>query len=101
MKDTDTESIKRELLARIEPVIEDVARELARRMGDGAIYMSMTEYAKHAKVTTKTVSKWVRQGMPANRRGRNIRIRVAEADAWNPIDATRRDAELAAHGAKR
>jgi hypothetical protein len=65
------------------------------------VYMSIVEYAKHALVSEKTVRNWVKAGLPVRRRGRVIRVKVVEADNWNEDDATRRGAELAAHGAKR
>lgn len=100
MKPDDAERIKNELHARIDPFIEDVARELARRLSDDAIYMTVAEYAEHAKVGEKTIRKWLKAGLPARRRGSIIRIPIAEADAWSMEGADRRSAELAAHGAK-
>ncbi len=99
MKDTD--SIKRELHARIDPIIEDVAREIARGLGDVAIFMTRAEYAKHRKVGVKVVSRWVNAGLPCRGSGKSLRVKVAEADEWNEEDATRRSAEMNAHGAKR
>lgn len=104
MKNDTAARIKTELLARIEPLIEDAAQEIASRLVDDAIFMTVAEYAKHRKSSDKTVRKWIDAGMSGvSRRGRNIRIRFIEADAWREDDdgATRRSAELDAHGAKR
>ena len=93
--------IKGELLASIAPIIEDAAREIARRRLDDSIHMSTAEYAKHARVSEKTVRKWVKAGLPVlHRQGRIIRVKVAEADAWDPEGSTRHSAQMDAHGAK-
>ncbi|MDX6480320.1 MAG: Helix-turn-helix domain [Gaiellaceae bacterium] len=65
------------------------------------IFMSISEYAKHAQVSEKTVSGWLKQGLPHRRIGKVVRVKVADADNWNVEDATRRSAEMDAHGAKR
>jgi hypothetical protein len=100
MKLDDPDSIKRELHARIDPIIEDVARELSRRLGENALFMTPAEYAVHAKVSVKTVRKWLSKGLPANRKGRNVRVIVDEAGKWDLIDATKHSAAMNAHGAK-
>lgn len=101
MKIEDADSIKRELLARIEPIVDDIARELSRRLVDDKIFMTRTEYAKRREVGVKKISEWVRAGLPHRGSGKNLRIKVAEADAWDDGEATRRNAQLDAHGAKR
>ncbi len=100
--DDDASRIRGELHARIDPIIDELARELANRLTSDAIWMTIAEYAAHRKVSEKTVRKWVDAGMTGvNHRGRNIRIRFAEADGWSATKATLRSAELDAHGAKR
>lgn len=65
------------------------------------IYMSILEYAEHAQVSEKTIRSWLKKGLPHRRIRKIIRVKVAEADNWNEEDATRRSAEMSAHGAKR
>lgn len=105
MKTDHYQRIIGELHARIDPLLEDLAREAAGRLGEEATFMSISEYAKHARVSTKTVGRWVRGGLPVARDARGkvrapIRIKVAEADNWDAEEATRRAAELSAHGAE-
>ena len=46
------------------------------------VYATIAEYADRRNVSTSTVRKWLRRGMPHARVERCIRIRVADADRW-------------------
>lgn len=64
------------------------------------LYVSPGEYAKRANVSIKTVRKWLRDGMPCVRRGRVVRVKVAEADAWTPADTIAASAARAARAGR-
>lgn len=63
-------------------------------------YMSIYAYAKRAQVSDKTLRKWIKAGLPVRRRGKTIRVVVAEADEWTADAAALKSAEMTAHGAK-
>jgi excisionase family DNA binding protein len=59
--------------------------------------MTIAEYAEHASVSISTVRRWLDAGLPCKRRGRTVRIKVAEADAWSPEEHIKSSAKHAAH----
>jgi excisionase family DNA binding protein len=45
-------------------------------------YATVTQYAQRQSVCSRTVQKWIRQGLPSHKAGRLLRVNVARADAW-------------------
>lgn len=46
------------------------------------IWLDVARFAERRGVSVSTVRKWLREGLPAARRERVVRIRVTEAEAW-------------------
>lgn len=88
------------MIAELQAIRAEVVREQSGA-APAPIYMSIEEYAAHASVSRQTVTRWLASGLPCVRRGRVVRIKVAEADAWTPADAIARSAARAAHGGGR
>lgn len=73
--------IKSELVAirsRIDEVLEELERNPDAR--EPSPWMTMTEYAEHAHVSTKTVKRWLDDGMPHAKAP--IRIHRDKGDEW-------------------
>lgn len=60
--------------------------------------MRPAAYAKHRGVSLRLVYRWIQLGMPAERRGKVVRVVVREADAWDERASIARSAELEASG---
>ncbi len=50
--------------------------------------MNSREYAEHLGISQSTVKRWLREGLPAKRFGRDVNIQPADADPW--VKANRR-----------
>jgi excisionase family DNA binding protein len=61
------------------------------------IYMTIPEYADRRRVSESTIRRWIAHGLPHYRRGKVIRVRVAEADVWDDNTTVKRMAEIDAH----
>jgi len=51
------------------------------------VWMTQEEYARHRRVGMTKLREYIRAGLPVHREGRVVRIKVAEADAWDPDNA--------------
>lgn len=71
---SDLVSMCEQLLARV--------RELESSPPSKLEFMPIAAYAEYRGVCPATVRKWIKLGLPHQRIGRVIRVRVAEADAW-------------------
>ena len=47
-----------------------------------SLYLTVTEYAGHRKVSKRTVYTWISLGLPSVKQGRTRRIRWEEADRF-------------------
>ncbi|MBX3208430.1 MAG: helix-turn-helix domain-containing protein [Labilithrix sp.] len=81
--------------------IERVLDAAEASKDEGPSLMTIDAYAAHAHVSTATVRRWLRKGLPCVRRGHVVRIKVAEADAWTPAEELERSASYAAHRGRR
>lgn len=50
-------------------------------------YMTRKEAAAYARVSTKTIDRWIRLGMPATRIGGRVLIRPAALSRWIEVKA--------------
>jgi hypothetical protein len=93
------EALRVELASKLDALSRAVAEETSDT--PPPLLMSVVEYASHASVSTTTVKRWLAAGLPCQRRGRVVRIRVADADAWTPGASIAASAKRAAHGGSR
>lgn len=93
------EALRSELTSKLDALSKAVAEETSDT--PPPVLLGITDYAKHAAVSKTTVKRWLAAGLPCQRRGRAIRIRVVEADAWSPEGAIAASAQRAAHGGSR
>lgn len=73
--------IKSELLAvraRIDELLVEVDKAPESR--EPSPWMTMAQYAEHAQVSTKTVGRWLADGMPHAKAP--VRIHREQGDAW-------------------
>lgn len=85
--------------ARIDALVNMVEAE--RSDNPPPTLMTATTYAKHADASVPTVRRWLKEGMPCRRRGKHVRVIVAEADRWRRTDHIRESAEHEAHRGRR
>jgi hypothetical protein len=86
-------------IATVRTELDELEKLVAEETSDTSpqLYLAPEEYADRAHVSIATVRRWLRAGLPCVRRGRVVRIKVAEADAWTPAEARDRSARHAAH----
>lgn len=64
-------------------VLDALARAIrAREPPELSVYAKVREFAERQGVSTRTVLRWIRQGMPASRVGNVRRVEIAPAEAW-------------------
>lgn len=90
-------------LMSIRKEIDEVLEELdeSGELPSPPARMKLEAYAKHRDVSIRTVYRWVRMGLPVERRFGVTRVMVVEADAWDEKKAIARDAEIEASGGKK
>lgn len=90
------------LQARVDALVELVKKDdAAANDGSGPAFVSQAEYARRVNKSVGTIRKWVKAGLPCRRRGKNVDIDVAKADAWEISKADARAADRDAHGGRR
>jgi hypothetical protein len=94
----------RETLLHLQRAVSDALLELevtpANETSVPPRAMTIGRYAEHRAVSVRTVYRWVRLGLPVERRGKVTRVVVAAADAWDERAAIARDADVSASGAR-
>lgn len=68
-------------LGALRAMIVDVVREELARVATPDEYFTVGEAAEVAKVTTKTIRRWIAEGMPAHRAGRHLRVTRVDLEA--------------------
>jgi excisionase family DNA binding protein len=79
----------------------EVEREASGEPLAEPIFLTIDEYAERRAVSRSTVARWLRRGLPRDKRGGTVRIPVREADAWKEPEALLREAEMAATRGRR
>ncbi|KYG07417.1 hypothetical protein BE21_02465 [Sorangium cellulosum] len=78
--------MRAEALLRAIRIVLDEAEPATRAANDGqpqaATWLPIGKFARTYSYSTKSVSRWVRLGMPSVGKGRNCRIHVEGAVAW-------------------
>lgn len=78
--------------------LDSISQKLTARGAEATHWMTRAEYARYRRASPSSVDRWIREGMPVERRGRRVLIKPQVADAWTPEDHIEESAKRAAHG---